>query len=417
MKWFFSALWGLFRNNLLLKIMALLFAVILWSYVLTATNPPRERTVSDVTVRYENTEELRAKGLAISGSLSDALDEVDIKVEVKQNEVRYLSDENVEAYIDLSTINGTGECTLKVSAQTTYGEVLSVTPSKVKLVIEDYVTKTVPVNVEVTGSVPSGYHASDPVVSASVVSISGARGDVEKVASSVCEISLDGLTEGYNKSIDVTLLDDNGEVVDKELFGEDLPSVIVDLSVLPMKSVPVDAESAILGTDSLASGYEITSITCDPERVNIVGEQSVLDGISSISLVAYSVSSADKDINVLLDYAPVEGVEVLETTQAQVYITIREISDVVSYKDVDIVVKNVPHGLTAQLETKAIDVVVMAGLTKLSQLERSDVVPYIDLEGYEAGTYTLSIQYELPDGFVAENFSSGIDTVTVTLSR
>jgi YbbR domain-containing protein len=213
------------------------------------------------------------------------------------------------------------------------------------------------------------------------------------------------------------LLDESGEVVDAELFAGDLPSVIVDLSVLPMKSVSVDVESAILGMDSLASGYEITSITCDPERVNIVGEQSVLDGISSISLVAYSVSNADKDINVLLDYAPLEGVSVLETTQAQVYITIREISDVVSYKDVDIVVKNVPHGLTAQLETQSIDVVVMAGVSKLSQLERGDIVPYIDLEGYETGTYTLSIQYELPDGFAAENFSSGVETVTVTLTR
>ncbi len=416
MKKFFGFVWGIFRNNLLLKIMAVLFAVILWSYVLTATNPPRERTVSDVTVRYQHMEELFAKGLAISGSLSEALNEVDVRVEVKQNEVRYLNDENVEAVIDLSTINGTGAHTLKVSAQTTYGEVLDVTPSKVELVIEDYVTKTVPVNVDVTGSVPSGYYASDPVISPGVISVSGARGDVEKVTNGMCEINLDGLKEGYNKSVDVTLLDDSGETVDKALFNGDLPSVIVDLVIRPMKSVAVDAKGAILGADSLAAGYEVADITCDPKRVNIVGEQSVLDGISSVSLVPYSVSGAGKDVNVLLDYDLPEGVEVMPDEQAQLYITIREITDVMSFKDVDILVKNVPHGLLAQLETESIDVVVMAGLSTLSQLERSDIVPYIDLEGYEVGTYTLNIQYVLPVGLTEENFSSGVSTVTVTLS-
>ena len=39
MKKFFNALWGIFRNNLLLKVMAILFAVILWSYVLSETKP------------------------------------------------------------------------------------------------------------------------------------------------------------------------------------------------------------------------------------------------------------------------------------------------------------------------------------------------------------------------------------------
>jgi YbbR domain-containing protein len=417
MKKFLGFVWGIFRNNLLLKIMAVLFAVILWSYVLTATNPPRERTVGDVTVRYQHMEELLAKGLAISGSLSDALNDVDVRVEINQNEVRYLSDENVEAYIDLSTINGTGTHTLKVSAQTTYGEVLEVMPSKVELVIEDYVTKTVPVNVNVTGSVPSGFYASDPVISPGVISVSGARGDVEKVTNGMCEISLDGLTEGYNKSVDVILLNDSGEVVDNALFTGDLPSVIVDLVIRPMKSVPVDVESAIIGTDDLEPGYEITDITCDPQRVNIVGEQSVLDGISAISLVQYSVSRNSKDVSVPLAYDVPEGVEVLDSTQAQVYISIREVTDVVSFKDVDISVKNVPHGMTAQLDTRSIDVVVMAGLSKLSQLERSDIVPYIDLEGYDAGTYTLSIQYELPEGFTVENFSSAVETVTVTLTR
>ena len=417
MKKFFHALWGIFRNNLLLKVMAVLFAVILWSYVLSETNPTRTRIVPDVAVRYENTEELRAKDLAISASLSDVPENVDVRVEVQQNDVKYLNSENVEAYIDLSTIDEPGEYTLKVSAETEYGEPLEVTPSKVTVVVDDYVTRDVPVSVNVTGSVPSGYYASEPEISPGVISVSGARADVETVVSGVCEVNLDGLKEGYTKSVGVMLQDEDGNEVDAALFSGDLPSVIVDLTIRSMKSVAVDVQSAILGADDLTTGYEITDIECDPARVNIVGEASVLNGISAISLVPLSVSGASKDISVPMDYDLPEGVELVEPGQATVYISIREITDTIEFQGVDIQIKNIPRGMKAKLETESMDVVVWATLSLLSRLERADVVPFVDLDGFETGTYTLSIQYELPDGFDVDNFSSAVDTVTVTLTQ
>ena len=417
MKKFFHALWGMFRNNLLLKVMAVLFAVILWSYVLSDTNPTRVRVVPDVAWRYQDTVELRAKELAISASLSDVPDKVDVKVEVQQNDVKYLKSENIQAYIDLSTINEPGEYTLEVKAESEYGDVVEITPSKVTVVVDDYVSQDVPVSVDVTGSVPSGYYASDPEISTGVISVSGARVDVEKVVSGVCEVNLDGLTEGYTKSVGVTLLDDDGNEVDATLFSGDLPSVIVDLVIRPMKTVAVDAEGSILGMDDLASGYEITDIACDPAYVDIVGESSVLDGISKISLVPLSVSGVSKDISVPMDYDLPEGVELVESGQATVYISIREITDTIEFQDVDIQIKNIPRGMEAQLDTEVIDVTVWAKLSLLSRLERADVVPFVDLDGFETGTYTLSIQYELPDGFDADNFSSAVDTVTVTLTK
>ena len=417
MKNFLGKLWGVFRNNLLLKIMAILFAVILWSYVFSETDPMRIRVVPDVAVRFENTEELRAKDLAISESLSDVLNEVSVRVEVRQNEVKYLDAENIDAYVDLSKINGTGPYTLEVRAKSEYGEAVDVSPSKVDVYVDDYIIRDIPVDVDVTGRVPDGYYADEPVITPGVINVSGARVDVEEVASSVCKIDLDGLTEGYEKSIVVTLLDDNGDEVDGTLFAGDLPSVIAELVVRPMKTVKVDAEGSILGTDNLAPGYEIADIVCDPQTVNIVGEQSVLNGISTIKLVEYSVSGASEDIVVPMSYSLPEGVELIGADQATVYISIREMTDTIEFKDVDIQIKNKPRGMEAQLDTEAVDVTVWAALSQLSRLERADIVPFVDLDGFEVGVYTLSIQFELPDGFDTDNFSSPADTVTVTITK
>ncbi len=63
-------IWGLFKNNLVLKIMALFFAIVLWSYVLSETNPARDKVLPEVPITYTHQEQLDAQDLAISRSLS-----------------------------------------------------------------------------------------------------------------------------------------------------------------------------------------------------------------------------------------------------------------------------------------------------------------------------------------------------------
>ena len=417
MKKFFSAFWHVLRSNLLLKIMSLLFAVILWSYVLSAVDPTRERWVSDISVSYQNADELKANGFAISESLSEILETADVLVGVFQSEIQYLSEENVKAYIDLSTINSTGWQTIEITATTEYGQKVRVSPSEVELYIDEYVTRTVPVNVEVTGSAADGYYAGTPEITPEVVSISGAKTDVLKVASALCTVDIDGLTEGFNKSIPVTLLDSDGAAVDESLFSGELPSVIVKLSVLAQKEVPVDVEGSIIGQDSLAAGYEITSMTCDPASVTIVGEKDVIDTITSVPLVAYSISGASADVTALLDYDLPEGVSVLESDKAQVEILIRETTAEHTYSNIPIDQKNLSSGLVATISQDVVDVTVIAGVSAVSALDKSDIVSYVDLEGLEPGTYSLDVLFEIPDGYIADNFTPSVKTVTVTIKK
>ena len=416
MKKFFHALWRLIRSNLLLKVMSVLFAVVLWSYVLADTNPQRETTMHDITVRYENYEDLTAKGLAISGSLSDVLNTVDIRVEVSQSELKYISDENVSAVIDLSLINGVGERTLRVTPRTEYGRVIGFS-HEVTLYVDNLVTNTVPVNVKVTGTVPYGYYASDPKITPDVVSISGAWVDVEKVKSAEYTVDLTGLTQGVNQSVEVELLDDQRQPVDKRLFSGSVPSVILTMDVLAQKTVPVDAEGSVLGQDNLAVGYEITELTCEPATVQIVGEKSVLDAIDTIALVPYSVSGASADVVVPMDYDLPDGVSVIGEEKARVYIGIREVPQEQTYTDIDIQQKNLGSGLTAKLSQTATDVTVFAGISHLSQLDKSQIVPYVDLNDLEPGVHSVPVVFEIPEGFLPDNFTSSITAVTVTVRK
>ena len=409
-------IWRVLRSNILLKVMALFFAVILWSYVLSEIDPPRVRWVPDIKVSY-GVEELKAKGLDVSGNLVDALDSVDVRVEVNQSNIKYLTPERVRAYIDWSTVNGPGEYTLDVRASVAVdrGQVLEVSPSTVQLHVSSYETRTVPVNVKVTGGVPSGYFAMIPEISPGVVTISGASEDVEKVSSAECSVDLNGLTEGYNMSVSVQLLDADGDEVDGALFDEGQPSVIVNLKVLATKLVSVDVRSAIMGQDELAAGYEIASISTVPDKVLIAGDADDISAISSIGLTPYSVSGASTSVAVLLDYQSPSGVTVLTEGKAEVYVEIRPIMETKDYSGIDIEARNLADGLSAQLSVNRTDVTVMASMAQLSRLRRSDIVPYVDLEGLGKGRHTLTVLFEIPEGYAAENFSAAAGTVDVTI--
>ncbi len=417
MKTVLKTIWNVVKSNPVMKIMAVLFAVILWSYVLAEENPVRTRTVTDVPVRLENYAQLTDKKLEISKSLSEALGDVNVKVQVKQSEMKNLVKENIDVYVDLSTVNGPGDHLLTIKAKPNgivSAQVLEISPETITVHVDKFMSKPVPVEVNTIGSVPDGYYANEPEIAPTTVDIKGAQTDVQNVASAVCNVDLTGLTEGFSKNMEIDLLDYNGNIIDKSNF-DDLPSVIVKLDVQHMKTVPIDVVGSIAGQDEVAAGYEVADITCEPATVQIAGDASVLVGIDKISLVPYTVSGKSVSETVALDYDPPEGVTVLTPEKAQVYITIREITKTKTYSDISLEEKNLSNGLNAQFSQPNVDVTVIAGLSKVSKLNRSDIVPYVDLEGLEAGTYSLKVLFEIPEGFSEENFNASAGTVTVTI--
>ena len=109
--------------------------------------------------------------------------------------------------------------------------------------------------------------------------------------SSVCTIDLQGLKEGYSESIEVQLLDADGNILDKDMFTGSIPSVIVDLDVLAKKTVPVDTSDMLLGLEEIAAGYELAEIIVDPQTVEIIGEKSILDNIGFVFYYTHTVNA------------------------------------------------------------------------------------------------------------------------------
>ena len=59
---------GFFTRNLGLKIVALVFAILLWAYVLVALNPVRSKSIDDVPITLEGHTDLLSRNLILVNS-------------------------------------------------------------------------------------------------------------------------------------------------------------------------------------------------------------------------------------------------------------------------------------------------------------------------------------------------------------
>ena len=152
LKRFGKAFWGSLSHNLGLKLLALLLAILLWSYVVSS-NPSITRTkdINGLTAYLSNESTLNANRLALANDPAEALDGISVRLEVPQSSYALADADNVQVTLDLSSVRAAGTQEVPLRATTSYGRVVRIVPDSIKLEFETYDSRSVPVNAAVSG--------------------------------------------------------------------------------------------------------------------------------------------------------------------------------------------------------------------------------------------------------------------------
>ena len=100
-----AGLKGFFTKNLALKIIAFVFAMLLWGYVLTDQKPMREKEITNVTTSFDGEAELIAQGFCVRGDRSEILQDVTVKVRTQITNYAYVTPSTIIASISLRNIS------------------------------------------------------------------------------------------------------------------------------------------------------------------------------------------------------------------------------------------------------------------------------------------------------------------------
>lgn len=402
-------------NNLSLKIVSAVFAVILWTVIVNIYDPNTSYTFSNITVQLVNTQSLTEKNYTF-----EVVDggKISVTVSGPKSVVTDLKTSDIAATADLS----------KVTAFTDYvdiqvqvvkdGQVLNnveAVPrtSALKLSIENRDTNTYAVNVNTTGTPANGYAVASTTTSPTYIKVTGPTSLVEGVASVGVDVDVSGAKGTVNTQSDINMYDSDGNIIANEELEMSSETADVIVEMARTKTVPVVVKTS--GTPS--QDCVVTGTSLSQTSVVISGQQEALSKIDNITIPSSAVSvdglSEDKTYTFkLTDYVP-SGVKIVSDSRLQVTIKISKASTKTVHISSDAIkIENVSSGYNAVIEGTGIDVIISGKGTMLENISATDITCNVNAAGLSAGTHSVDVSVSVPDGCSVLESSS----VKLTLS-
>lgn len=409
-----------FTKDIGWKLLSLAIAVALWFTVINTENPLETRSYI-ASVQIQNEESLFERGYVVVNENEINSTRVTVRLRGQRLALDTLSQSNtkVQAIVDLSNIiySYNGEpVSVPVnivipSVVNNSFEILSKSVQSVTVDIQPYINKDFTVKPVVNYSDESSGELINAVTSPSTITAYGAKSVINSIAEVRASVTPEVLENDMVMTASPTAYDAEGNVVNNVTFSSS--ELSVKISMDDMKSVRIAVDT----TGRPAEDYQVTGLYLSPETIDVAGSEEALSGISVIRLPDIDIAGMDSNIIRTFDigdYLP-EGVRIVggtDTVTATVTLERNEEKNIVIPADSITDNGTTPEGLTAHIESEDIEITVSGPAGKLELVD--GVNAYVDLSGYEAGTYEdVPVVIELPDDVSLTSETVG---VTVVLS-
>ena len=410
-------------ENIGLKIVALVVAILLWYIVVNITDPIITQTYKNVHVKILNEDVVTGQGNTLQVEDGSAIIPT-VTVKAPRTIIQELgsSIDNIVATADMNKLLSDGEtvpieCTVSKFAD----KVESIRPSSDYLHVKIEKRKTIqlPIIITTSGEVESGYIVGNKTPYQNQVRISGPQSIVERVKKAYADVPVTGFTGMISAQADIELYDENEEPVPLNSLELNVTNIKVDVEILATKKVPI--YYSVIGIP--ADGYGVTGeVDCTPEVVTIAGEKSIIDVVSEIKIPGeeLNITGQTDDLVTIVDiqnYLP-QGVRIADTNTFSGKVTLKayiepyaDATVTVSTKNIEF--KGVPFGFEAEVigSSDKMEIKIVGLKQNLEKLDVSNIVGTIDFDDYalmnnitefDEGVYNCIINPELPEGIRAD---------------
>lgn len=394
-------------NNLGLKLLSVVFAVMLWLIVVNIDDPVITQDFSPIRVTMLNEDAVTSKDKVYK--IEDNSDIISVRVKAKRSVISKLSAEDFTATADMQkNIKLDNLVGIEVTCSNKNIKSSDITKSRENVVIsiEDASTEQFNVVVKKTGTEGTGYVVGTMVPEQSLIQISGPASVIAKIKRVEARPNVNGITTDRTVRCQLYLIDNNEEEMDTtylEYTGK-TEGIDVNISVLRKKTVRL-----IIGhTGEPADGYSFSSISYKPETVEIAGSEEDIRNISEITVPdeAVNIDGITANMQTTLDiseYLPA-GIRLVDDTGTSVAVMVeieKKQGKTIRIPVTEIGLRNVPRGLEVDFgDTDEIEIIVMGTSAELAELKEDAIAVSLNLNGYtKSGTYKKELDVTLPDRY------------------
>ena len=299
-------------KNIGYKILALIFAFVLWMVILNVTDPDISKTITNIPVTIEN-EDAVLDGTQVYEIVSGQ--STSITVTGSRSVISSLTADDFTATVDFTELSITNAVLITVELtgdMSKYSNKVDIEIKTTSMVIsiDAITTVKIPVEVQYTGVIATNMIIDSTSVTPEYVEITAPASILDTIVSVVAYVDYADVDGSTSVRSDANIYDSEGNTVDLGSYGSvDYSNVLIDIEASFTKTVSIHMDDP---DDETQSGYALDSLSYSVESVTIKGSADLLETIDTIEIPSSLLDITDAKSNVsvsvaLADYLP-EGV-------------------------------------------------------------------------------------------------------------
>lgn len=339
------------------------------------------------------------------------------EVEARQDVLPALRASDFEATVDVQGLQpgGTVSLPVRVTAKRAGVDVVRVVPDRVDITLIEAASKELPVEVNLTGGLPTGYVlAEPPTVEPPFVTVTGHPNLVANVSKVQLDVNLSGVREPtYVVEGELVPRSDTGAVQQVLLSSTRARATFKIQQRFSQRALAVHP----VLTGAPAAGYLVTNVTVDPPTVQVSGPVDIVQGLSQLTTEPVDLTNAASTLTRSVRIVAPSNVSLArETVMVQVQLgPVRCGGDSTPCAAATFLVApsftDVPNGTVVAPGVLTVAVQAMGALSQLDDLTPASFTATVSLAGLSPGTHTLRPSVVAPSGIQVVS----VGTVTVTL--
>lgn len=379
------------KNDISIKILSLLIAIMIWSYVMGIENPEITSYHRGISVKAKGEEVLNGKGLVLEKPFNA---EVSVKLSATKTELSNIKTKNIVAEVDLSNLeSGESRVPVNVSIHGQSGrvDIKDVEPSSIVVNVEKIISKNLPIQVKVLGTIAPGYVLEDVKPVFGYVRVTGPESAVNNIKDVVTYADITGKTKSFTINSDIEILDENG--IDVENIQINNKKADINLTVYKSKAVTIEP----IYSGKLDDNQILEDVEINPSEIVIKGPEEKIDNIVKITTnpIEYEKLKGNNKYNLTLNLPT--GIFVHDSNEEIVmnYNLKENIQKTLNITGESFEIRN--RNDEFDYEIKKVDnfsVVLYGDSEILEKIEEKDIKLYVDVQGLGEGSYSLDTKME-----------------------
>jgi YbbR domain-containing protein len=396
-----------FLSNLATLLLALILAIIIW-ITATQTEDPLKNQFLQLTVEFVG---LPENGIRISPERQT----VDIRVEGPDSIMRTLQLSDFSAIADMSAVPFGEETLVTVQIETIHTnlDISKPSPELVEVMLEEQITRRIPIELDLRGSVARGHAQGDPLIEPAYVTVSGPASRVGQLDFGLVTVFLNNARETNVGAHRPIFYDLQGRVA--SVNGLTLSTENIEVTV-PVEEQAGFAEKLITveWVGEPAPGYRLLSVSVEPPSVLVEGLPTLLNRLTRLQTEPIDITglTAPFSQQTVLDLP--EGVTLDQ--EQEIFVTI-EIEPILTTSSVNRapILQGLSSEYEATFQPEEVRVVLFGPLPVLDALIEDDVRVTVDLFGLQPGTFNLEPTVNVPNrGIEVRSVQPSVVTVRIT---